>query len=333
MLAKATNGECADPEFLSATDSLLKQGKADEAAQYIRQLLPEVCGESLPLPAAVLDLDAERVNLLHWDRLGLEIAQLDQCGEPVTAVSFDLVDPVLLGDDAGAAGIPPLATRFHFDTAWPFSFSDRAGLLDGYDDNGTEWAGESADAPSDIVAIEGLETLYQPLAALDEIRGTNALAERAYFLGWAYLAALTHIAIRDKALRDGLATEGPARRIAVLVGTLGAIPALRAPALACRPTADNGSKPELVLMDDQHLALPEQIETASESHDAILHPEATSSSGPSESGDDPEAWHLPPPGIHTTGTQLRRRLVTQADIDELEAERPKGLFQRLFSRS
>lgn len=49
-------------------------------------------------------------------------------------------------------------------------------------------------------------------------------------------------------------------------------------------------------------------------------------------GDDPEAWHLPPPGIHTTGTQLRRRLVTPESIAELAETRRPGLLGRLLGR-
>jgi len=50
-------------------------------------------------------------------------------------------------------------------------------------------------------------------------------------------------------------------------------------------------------------------------------------------GDDAEAWHLPPPGIHTTGTQLRRRLVTAESIAELDARRKPSLVQRLLRRT
>jgi hypothetical protein len=53
-------------------------------------------------------------------------------------------------------------------------------------------------------------------------------------------------------------------------------------------------------------------------------------------GDDAEAWHLPPPGIHTTGSQLRRRLVTPESIAALAAhEKPslmRGLIHRLLRR-
>jgi hypothetical protein len=51
-----------------------------------------------------------------------------------------------------------------------------------------------------------------------------------------------------------------------------------------------------------------------------------------DSGDDPEAWHLPPPGIHPTGSELRRRLVTAESIAELDAHRKPSLLGRIFGR-
>lgn len=44
-----------------------------------------------------------------------------------------------------------------------------------------------------------------------------------------------------------------------------------------------------------------------------------------------EALHLPPPGIHVTGTQLRRRFVDRETI-VIEEERKPGLLERLFRR-
>lgn len=49
-------------------------------------------------------------------------------------------------------------------------------------------------------------------------------------------------------------------------------------------------------------------------------------------GDDAEAWHLPPPDIHTTGSQLRRRLVTPESIAELTAPTKRSLIQRILGR-
>jgi hypothetical protein len=45
-----------------------------------------------------------------------------------------------------------------------------------------------------------------------------------------------------------------------------------------------------------------------------------------------EAWHLPPPGLHTTGTQLRRRLVTPESIAELENEIAPNPLASLLNR-
>lgn len=49
--------------------------------------------------------------------------------------------------------------------------------------------------------------------------------------------------------------------------------------------------------------------------------------------DDAEAWHLPPPGIHTTGTQLRQRLVTAESIAELATYQKPSLLQRLLRKA
>lgn len=47
--------------------------------------------------------------------------------------------------------------------------------------------------------------------------------------------------------------------------------------------------------------------------------------------EEEEALHLPPPGIHVTGTQLRRRFVDRETI-VIEEERRPGLLERLFRR-
>jgi hypothetical protein len=56
----------------------------------------------------------------------------------------------------------------------------------------------------------------------------------------------------------------------------------------------------------------------------------SSGNRPRAADEGPEAWHLPPPGLHTTGTQLRRRLVTQESIAELAAEATPSLLNRVF---
>ncbi|GGB94505.1 hypothetical protein GCM10011494_11210 [Novosphingobium endophyticum] len=50
-------------------------------------------------------------------------------------------------------------------------------------------------------------------------------------------------------------------------------------------------------------------------------------------GQEPQAWELPPPPDHITGTQLRRRIVTEESIAALEATKRPSLLQRLFRRN
>jgi len=52
-----------------------------------------------------------------------------------------------------------------------------------------------------------------------------------------------------------------------------------------------------------------------------------------EGGLEEYAGHLPPPDIHLTGTQLRKRLITPEVIAAIEAEPPRrSLLQKLLRR-
>lgn len=46
---------------------------------------------------------------------------------------------------------------------------------------------------------------------------------------------------------------------------------------------------------------------------------------------EPQGWS-PPEESHVSGTELRRRIVTEQSIAELEATRKPGLLQRIFGR-
>ncbi|MBH0112969.1 hypothetical protein I5E68_08400 [Novosphingobium sp. YJ-S2-02] len=405
MLADATAARPDDTQFLEAVETMLRDGDADTALEQIRARLAEHCGDGRPLPASVLDLDPSTIDLVGWDRLEEEISQLDDCGEPVTAIAFDLVPTPM------AAVEPAIETSFYFDTAWPFSECDRAGLLDGYDANGTAWQSERADIDGEIVSVSGLEPLFNAIRALSgkgDARYASQLDEDAQATGehvalvaGAYLCTLLHIAVRDKALQYPLTSESMPGGLAILVGAREVEPALRAPVEACckdshaivagqsGPKSHGAMMPSFGASDelrrkecDEELpetSLDSQSDTL-ELHDtAVQADDSDHANGhevaffraPGETlddfaqeqtdigeeepasesvatvldvprkgldevfadpADDPESWHLPPPDIHTTGTQLRRRLVSQDDIEELEASRPRTLLQRLKAR-
>lgn len=54
--------------------------------------------------------------------------------------------------------------------------------------------------------------------------------------------------------------------------------------------------------------------------------------GREETGADqgPQAWHLPPPGIHVTGSQLRHRLTTAESIAEFETAAAPSCLGRIL---
>ncbi|KQM19469.1 hypothetical protein [Novosphingobium sp. Leaf2] len=58
---------------------------------------------------------------------------------------------------------------------------------------------------------------------------------------------------------------------------------------------------------------------------------AVEAATPDEALDDPyDGLHLPPPGVHTTGTQLRRRIVTADSIAQLTANARPSVMQRVL---
>lgn len=58
---------------------------------------------------------------------------------------------------------------------------------------------------------------------------------------------------------------------------------------------------------------------------------AGEATAPTEAPYDPyDGLHLPPPGLHTTGTQLRRRIVTADSIALLTATAGPSLLQRVL---
>ncbi|MCJ2181292.1 hypothetical protein MTR62_01005 [Novosphingobium sp. 1949] len=345
MLAEVTIDGVEAEGLRAAIEDMVRREHADEAAGALREKLAPLCAANAPLPAAFLQVAAPDVDFVGWNLLADAVWKLDQCGEPVAAIGFEMSP-----EERDEAGEPRLATRFFFDTAWPFSESSHTELLEAYDEFGTAWDNEHADTDETLVALDGLAGMAGALDALrnQAQRHSDIVVAQAEFLGTLYLAVLFHIAVRDRALREGLG-----RPMAFLAGTRGVVLALNAPALAAgaaqtsRKTAQTASAPAIPSAFEPAEApeLPlSQFESGPEG--GFTPPDSPEEAAPNapglaaliasasdpDPGDDPEGWHLPPPGIHTTGTQLRRRLVTEESIAELEETGRTSLLSRLFRR-
>lgn len=323
MLADITIDGMVEDEFRHAIETLLREGNADHAAKWLKSRLQAVCGDGLPLPERFLTVDPADVTVTGWEDIASRLERLDAAGFPVTAIGIDFSDPGHIGLAPDPSGLMPphIETHFYTDEAWAFSRCDRAGLLMGYEGGTARWAGSFADV-DDTIAIEGLDDLYGAVFALEHRRrapgNITDTEHRAYMLGASYIAVLVHLAVRDTALRHGLP-----RPLAVLVGSNESYPFFDAPVMAANEAVvaapPTWSEPEDVYEESpaDHPGLIELRE--------LTEPDA-------DPGQEPEAWHLPPQPDHVTGTELRRRFVTEESIAELEAARKPSLLQRLFRR-
>lgn len=323
MLADITIDGMVEDEFRHAIETLLREGNADQAAKWLKSRLQAVCGDGLPLPERFLAVSPADVTVTGWEDIPSRLKRLDAAGSPVTAIGIDLSDPghIGLAPDPSRLMPPHIETHFYTDEAWPFSRSDRAGLLKGYEGGAARWTGRFADV-DDTIAIEGVDDLYGAVFALEHrCRAPGNVTDtedRAYMLGASYIAVLVHLAVRETALRQGLP-----RPLAVLVGSNEFYPFFDAPVIAASEAVVTAPLPR---------SEPEDIygEPAADRPGLVELRELTEPDA--DPGQEPEAWHLPPPPDHITGTQLRRRIVTEESIAELEAARKPSLLQRLFRR-
>jgi len=318
MLADVTIDGMVEGEFRRAIETLLREGNAAHAAKWLKSRLESVCGDGLPLPARFLTTTPADLTIIGWSELADRIERLDALGSPVTAISIDLAP------DPSGRTMPHIETRFYTDDSWAFSHCDRAGLLMGYEGWASRWTGRFAHVDNTI-GIEGIDDLYGAVVLLDQIcrpAGTASdLQHRAYMLGASYIAVLVHLAVRDTALERGLP-----RRLAVLVGSNESYPFFDAPvipateALICEtPVVDGTETPRA-------FASPESAEDyrgVTELRE-LTHPDA-------DPGQEAEAWS-PPQESHLSGTQLRKRIVTDQSIAELENTRKPSLLQRILGR-
>ncbi|HKT85191.1 MAG TPA: hypothetical protein VJQ77_03780 [Novosphingobium sp.] len=320
MLADVTIDGMVEEEFRHAIVTLLREGNAGHAAKWLKSRLEPVCGDGLQLPARFLTVTPADVVVTGWSDIANRIERLEALGSIVTAVSIDLSDPGHLGLAPDASGLmaPHIETHFYTDDAWPFSRCDRAGMLVGYERGVSRWTGHFAEV-DDTIGIEGIDDLYGAVLALEQAcrpgGGASDMQHRAYMLGASYVAVLVHLAVLGTVLEQGLP-----RRLAVLVGSNESYPFFDAPVIAA-PEAVAGDPP---LAEAFTHAEPEQGYPLAGSRE-LAEPDA-------DLRQEQEGWTPPPEESHISGTQLRRRVVTEQSIGELEAARKPSLLQRLLGR-
>lgn len=393
MLADVMIDGMAEAGFRQAIESLLREGRTDEAARRLKDELVFLCGDGLPLPARFRFISVADLQVTGWKSIVERIGELDSPGDPITAIGIDIC-----GMQADFGGQPRLAfeTTYYTDQSWGFSHADRSGLVAGYDGKTNAWQGSFEDL-DDAFGLDGLDDLYAVVNALEQLgwSGQATIEERrAFVVAACYLAVLVHQAVRNAVFDDGLP-----RPMAVLVGSNESYPWFEAPAATARdpqPTRDHipatsqpapFSKPVLsaalaadlsaeaservyaaiAVPPTPRLEIPPpfdvaefvelenevpfqisatQFETRLESFAppaALAEPEiadyaplgSASRVGTvkDEAVEDDEALHLPPPGIHITGTQLRRRFINRAAVLEAEETRKPGLLDRLLRRA
>lgn len=344
MLADVTVDGLAEDEFRHSIEAMLREETPELALRRLRKLLGRLCGDNAPLPARFLKVSCSDVTVSGWSDLHTAMDAIDAEGEDVTAISFDLSLPhaeAWWADDEGnPMAEPRIEARYYTDEAFAFSTASHADLVAAYDAEGAPWHGRHyPDGDGDALQITGLADLNGPLVDLGEsitagkVKDEDSLV--AHVLGSCLIAVLIHQAVREAALRGGLP-----RTMAILAGRGDAFPHFDAPVIAARsdiPAGDDfllslqftdAPDPESVCEAEPDLVPAEEnsgMDSLLELHE-LAEPEP-------DPGDDPEAWHLPPPGIHVTGTQLRRRFVTAENIAETQDAPRPSLFQRLFARA
>lgn len=328
MLTEVAIDSAENKAFRRSIEDMVRADRADEAARMLRDMLGGVCSDSGHLPANFLHTSVDMISFTGWNRLSDSIRKLDECGEPVSAISLDL-DPHTISEDDGE---PLLATRFFFDTSWPFSECTYEELLEGFNDFGSAWHNDHADAEERVIGIDGLGTMVDALAALHmanadrETPNTSAL--QAELLGTLYVGALFHLAVQNQAHHAALP-----RPLALLAVSQSPFAALSAPVLAaCKDEAPAPQTAPLSAYDEDEDEYGEDGESSLGQSEVMTSLLSTTHAEELAAGDDYETWHLPPPGIHTTGSQLRRKLVTEESISELAESGRPGLLARLFGR-
>ncbi len=227
--------------FRRSIEIMLRNGRADEAVEQLRKLLPECAGEGKTLPARLLELSPEQINLAGWDRLAVRVDEYSRPTIPITAIGIGIGDPEDLGLEPDAMGNlrPPLATSFYSDATFPFSETDRADLLEGYSSFGCEWQGDH-DRIDDTLSIEGIDDLYGAIIRLENQVAASERPDpdliRAGAIGACFLGVMVWQAARRAVIEHGLP-----RPMAVLLVNSDAYPFFDAPVMTCDEYLDDGA--------------------------------------------------------------------------------------------
>ena len=224
--------------FRRSIESMLRHGRADEAADRLRALLPEVAGSILP--ARLVEITSKDLGFAGWEQIPAKLEEYGRPETPITASGIGICDPLDSGitpDEHGNLR-PPLETTYYSDATYPFSQTDREDLLEGYSSFGCEWQGDH-DRADHALAIEGIDDIYGAIAALENKVATSDQPSpkdiRAGALAACYLGVLVYQAARDAVIAHGLP-----RPLAILLVNSDAYPFFDAPVLTCDEYLDKG---------------------------------------------------------------------------------------------
>lgn len=317
-------------DFERQIEALMRAGQADEAAAIVAAALGELARAGQPLASLCLATRDEAVTLAGWERLAERIAELDAAGATITAIGIDMSWPGHVGLEPDAAGLlePCLETSYYSDTAFAFSTSTRAEILDGYGAGPGAWTGGFEDIDY-LIESRGLGEVYGAVAPLVErlrhTSGGDPLEADAMRLGAVFVAVQVH-----RAVRRAIASQGLPRELAVIVGSNESYPFLSAPVTSAEQSG------EFIRSPAPTEAPP--AEDTPETLVPLLSQEPRTE--PPSVEDAPEALVplLPQEPQHPSGATLRQRInALQPANDEAEASladagAPRGLLRRLLRR-
>jgi hypothetical protein len=232
-------GGLPEDEFRREIEDLLRRDEADAAADRLRSLLSAVCGPGRPLPARFLTASPKSIEFPGWFKLPARIAEYDNKVSKISAIGIDLSSPGHIGQKPSDGGFldPVIETNFYSDDIWPFSTSDRVGLLAGYSQYSCAWQGGFKEI-DDTVQINGIADLYGAVYLLKEAAETESQTARV--LGACFIVVLIYLALRDFAPRDVLPHP-----LAVILGSNEDYPYFSAPVFAARPDIGPQAQPHI----------------------------------------------------------------------------------------